>query len=258
MKNMKTNKSSILPLAVALAMVGSAASSSAAIVIDTANAVTFSTLSGAGTYTYTNAQLGNFDATVYDKLVFVASAEAMNDVTTVTYGGATLTEAITGIDTGRVAAIWFLDNPTVNGSLFIDGQSNGNGVGGTLFGLTGTQAGYGNVNSVGSGTTNATNSATLTASLGSIVIGVATGNTSTLGVGSPQTTITLALNSGSSNHSAGYQFVDPAGSVTATFTTSRVVAAAEFLAAPIPEPSSAVLLGLGGVALLIHRRRTRS
>lgn len=252
----KKNIVSMPTVAAALILVATlAGSANSAIVVDVANAATFSTgFAGAPTYTFTNAQLGGFDATVYDKLVFVASSEGMVDVIKVTYGGVDLLEAVTAESSNRVAAIWFLDNPTVNGDLFIDGQNNGNGVGGAIFGLTGTATGVGLAGTDGSGSSDATNEVTINASLDSIVIGSALGNNNVPGVGSPQTTIKSGIDSGSSFNSSGYQIVNPAGNVTASFTTSRVVAAAEFFAV-IPEPASLALLGLGGLLIAGRPRR---
>ncbi len=244
----------VAALAIVLLTAGVNSANAGIIVLDE---TTFTTgFNKSSTHTFTNDALGGFDVTGYDKLVFVASSEGIDNLLSVTYGGVALTEAVTAASANRGSFIYYLDNPTVNGDLFVQGDSSGNGIGGTLFGLTGTQAGVGNTDTAGSGSSNATNVATFNASLGSIVIGSGTGNNNAAVVDAPQTAITFGLNVGSAFHSAGYQLVDPAGSVDASFSASRVVAAAEFLATPIPEPGSLAMLGVGGLMLLtIHRRR---
>ncbi len=182
----------VAALAIVLLTAGVNSANAGIIVLDE---TTFTTgFNKSSTHTFTNDALGGFDVTGYDKLVFVASSEGIDNLLSVTYGGVALTEAVTAASANRGSFIYYLDNPTVNGDLFVQGDSSGNGIGGTLFGLTGTQAGVGNTDTAGSGSSNATNVATFNASLGSIVIGSGTGNNNAAVVDAPQTAITFGLN----------------------------------------------------------------
>ena len=144
----------------------------------------------------------------------------------------------------------YLDNPTVNGDLVFD-FNGGNGVGGAIFGLNGTATGVGSTAVNGSG-----NSVTIaTTGLDSIVVAVGTNNQGTSNAPNPDSPLNLIarIDSGSSAHGSGYQLVPTVTSVSPSFSGGLITTAVEFTA--IPEPSAALLGGLG--ALLLMRRRRR-
>jgi hypothetical protein len=250
---MKTMKFAITSVAVAASV--SAASAAISLVGPTDISTGFVRQA---TYTFTNASLGGFDVTGYDKLVFVVSGENhAGGFASVTYGGVALTEAVEIANGQRGTSIWYLDGPITNGDLFVDPVNNSsNGIGGVLFGLIGTEAGVG----VNTGSSLNGTSTLVTTADNSLVLASAVNNSASNPPTPTAPLISLArLDSGSSGHASGYQTIASSGTtVNSVFgaggSTVDASVSVEFLAA-VPEPSTTALIGLGGLALILRRRR---
>jgi hypothetical protein len=228
----------------------------------------------------------SYDATGVDKLVVVYAAESGFNTQSVTnltmsYNGVAMTlgrfqqflapPALTN-DNGAVA-IFYLDNPFQGAATFTAGfASTGGGANGghvTIFGLAGTLDGIGAV--AGTSTNdralspNASTSITTTGAGSLVIAGIQNSGANNVSGAIPNVAggLTLGHNSawGSNwGHAAsGYQTVAGSGTtITAEFSTGTGpyvdVVAVEFLADLIPEPSVALLGGLGFLALLRRRR----
>ncbi len=225
----------------------------AAVVVD--DSIAFATGAGIirqGDYTLSAAtDLSGFDPSGSDKLVVTISGErggAVSNpiITSVTYGGVAMTEAIQAIDPldSQRTGIFFLDNPTAAGDLFIDVSSRLNGVGVSLLALSGTEPGVALTNGSDGQSTSLT---TLVDDTFLVASHVNNGNGATA-----QPPLTPLLNDavGSAGGGSGFQNVPTAGLVTPTFTDNTIrpvtVAAAFEPAGVIPEPGSvAIWSGLG-------------
>ena len=214
-----------------------------------------------------------FDATGADKLVVVVTGEhgfnnAAGTVTSLTYDGVDLVpaayrDAVTSQTDILYHGIFYLDNPvTTTGTVNLQSQNRGTI---SIFALTGTAEGVGatGITAVGSRTIDLT-----TTTAGSLVfsaIGLGgdgnTGNTNSVDPDAPAVEVAAVKDpSNWQGHVVATAEVTTPGSTTYGFTggtaTGAVVSAAEFLAAdPIPEPSGALLLGLGALGALGFRRR---
>ena len=227
----------------------------------------------------------NFDASGFDKLVVVATGEhgwpgvLTAGVSSLTYDGVNLVEILNRGPIDNTApnetplgatidqtfqAVYYLDNPSTSTGLIQATWNNSNVRGNiTVFGLNGTAAGYGSTIIGGQ----EVRSVNLTTSAGSIVIGSLGlgGNGNTGAVTSVDTVDPTNFIETSAQMEGGnwdgqvtaYQINTDAGTNSYAFTGGSVIGshivAVEFLA--IPEPSSVALLGLGGLALIIRRRR---
>lgn len=237
----------LLPL-----LVSTTASSFAAVILD--GSVTFTTdpnpsnLVRQNTYTFDNTtDLGGFDPTGSDKLVVVFGSENANGIDSITYGGVALNLALYR-DGSHELAVYYLDNPTTNGDLFVNPSGGSvNGLGGAIFSLSNTVDGFDASNSSAGGSTS------VTADQGSFVVGIGVKNQGTPpGANSP---LTEVFSSGSGSSATGVRYVIPGvtGSVTASFTQSPTfTGAVEFEA--VPEPTAALLGGLGSLLLLRRRK----
>lgn len=226
----------------------------------------------------------SFDATGLDKLIVVYAAESGFNNNTVT----NLTMSFNGVamalgrfqqafpnpivnDNGAVA-IFYLDNPFQGAANFTAGfaatAGGANGGHVSILGLTGTADGIGVVNgtSYTGGTAPWSTTLTTTGSNSLVIAGFqnsgANNAGTTLATPTAGSGFTLSNNgnwtSNWASAASAYQLVDTSGTtVTPAFEgggsgTYRDVVAVEFLA--IPEPSSALLGGLGVLALLRRRR----
>ncbi|MFN3166086.1 MAG: PEP-CTERM sorting domain-containing protein [Phycisphaeraceae bacterium] len=195
---------------------------------------------------------GTFDASASDKIVIVATGEhgfnnAAGDLLDVTYDGTSLIKAVSRnaqvpqTDT-IYADIWYLDDPGAfhsNGTIDVSAITRANI---TVIGLSGTEAGVGNVGL----TPTDTRSIDLNTSADSIVIasfsmGGAgnTANVNSVNADAPLTQI-AALENGSNwdGQVVGYHNGTTAGTQTYSFTGGNtdgsLVIAAEFLIGPPP------------------------
>ena len=241
--NMKTTK---IAAASILALFASISSSFSAIVIDS-----FS--DGAATVRNTfTATLSGFDATASDKLVVMAAAASninqFFEISSVTYNGVAMNLATKGATAStpfRATGIYYLDisDSTVAGNIVVNysGSIWGEGFDIGAFALSGTALGFDD------GSTTSGRSSTITlAEPDSFVAAV-----NAFGTSNPPASLTNL--GGDTNLGRGYGLIADAGSYTATFTGGDVTSVASFSA--IPEPSSAALLGLGGLALIFRRRK---
>lgn len=216
----------------------------------------FSNSYGPDPLTITNATLGNLDATAYDKLVVAFSSEK-SGVTSIQYGGAPFLEAVY-LNLFRETGVYYLDNPSVNGSFVFD-RAGGNGMGGVIFGLKNTAPGYGATSATGN-----TNTVSLTTTAADSVVvasAVVNGPPSTFTVSSGSLTpLAESIDAGSAGHASAYLQVASSGtnlSIGSAFnpgptTADDGIAAVEFLA--VPEPTSIAMLVVGGLIGLRRRR----
>lgn len=226
---------------------------------------TNSTANGGTTLTINAADLAGFNPGSSDKLVLTVSSEGnggSKSISTVTFNGQTMTQAAFGADSTsqQITAIYFLDASVALGDLVVTFSSTMNGMGGSLLALSGTKSGIGSF--VGAGGAGLSANLTTTAA-NSFVVATNTNNNnanttiSTPGTTTAQSPLTPLFNgfTGSNAGGSGYATVATAGAGTYSFTgaTSRpATAVAAF--APIPEPSAALLGGLGMLCLLRRRR----
>jgi len=214
------------------------------------------------------------DGTGADKLVvFVTGEHGFNNTSgqsnDVTYNGVSLIEAV---DRNPVASatdtlygsIWYMDNPTAGvQTLSANNTSRGNVY---AFMLSGTAAGVGNSGFSGSNT----RSIDLTTSANSLVLAAfnigGSGNSAGLsGISGDSPFDTQHGGQENGSNWDGHYLASHNGTSAATtaygFTggnsAGAFVSAIEILevGAAIPEPSSAALLGLGGLALILRRRK---
>lgn len=231
---------------------GFVSTANAAVIYDTSVNFTTSadpnTIVRQDTYTFDNAtDLGGFDPTGSDKLVVAFGAENANGIDSIQYGNVELKEALV-YDNAIDLYVYYLDNPTVNGNLFINPTgSNVNGVGGTIFALSGTGDDFGQTSASSAASTS------IGVDADSLIVAIGVRNQGTPPDASSPLVETFSSGSGSSATGVGYQSVTTAGTLTPTFTNSAAfVGAVEFV---IPEPASLMLVGVGSMLILGRRRR---
>ena len=247
------SKHTLLPLTSLLAAGFAISSANAAITLD-ASAFSGSTRTGSGV----TVTLTGFNATTSDKLVVVAGAASSSGlfttgITGITYNGVAMTMATRGNTTasgGRATGIYFIDNASMSGTgdivvTFSQTTFTTNGFQIGAFALSGTATGF-DAGSSSNGTGGNGVSATINvAQAGSFVAAV-----NSYGSFNPSAGMTEL--GGADPLTRASQLNVAAGSFTATFTGGNVTSVASF--APIPEPSAALLGGLGMLALLRRRR----
>lgn len=233
------------------------------------------------TTTHNGATVVNFDATGVDKLVVAIGTESGFNNQAVTslnlaFNGVPMTLAAFdnthqgGFD-GGIGAIFYLDNPFQGPANFTVGATTtGGGLNGglvSIFGLQGTLPGIGAAEATHHTQQSAGPVSTSLTTTGndSLVIAMVQNSGTNNAAGTPSALAPLTqVHSGFWGNqwgsvASGFQEVAAAGTtVTPTFQTNaggniRVVGV-EFLA--IPEPSKAMLMGLG--TLLLAARRCRS
>jgi PEP-CTERM motif len=229
--------------------------------LNTASGAT-STSAGPGSFAYdstTKIYTLSYDAGATSDMLVLSVTVEKGSVGSfaISYGGSALTQAVTSGQNG--ASIWYLANPSATGSISIDAFTittlNGFGIGiASLFG-NGQEIGL-------TATGRSTNSTTVgitTVADSFVMVGADANNginTTTPSMNAPLTQIYARGDVGSSKSAAGYENAVAAGAQTYGFTPGsaeeRGLAAAAFTV--IPEPSTALLGGLGLLALLRRRR----
>jgi len=262
-------KHTILFAAVAGLVLALAGTAGAAIIIDSSYT---GTLSGQGGG-YTITVPVSFDASGSDKLVVMTGNRGSGgsiygkSLTGITYGTTPMVAAVNARnyavspnpDGEAVVGIYYLDNPGAATTLTISYSAKMDTSGGyTLLALSGTADGVGATNATVTGVypdtyTSASTSLTTTGA-NSLVLAVAAANRHNPNPVSP---LDSSIDGGGSTYGAGYQFVATPSAVTPTFSMAAaympLVAAAEFTV--LPEPATLALLGLGGLGLILSRKR---
>jgi hypothetical protein len=253
---MKLTKYITLPLAGLAALAFSVEAHAAVLVLDTGFDLNNDDSA------ITDTELGNLDFTGASKLVVTVGVKGStlttdNQAGTVTYNGTAMTLAVGSAGTGNNswgwAGIYYLDNPGSVGVGDIVIQDPGYSLAVSALVLSGTAADFGATNS----STSAATVSLTTTSAGSLVFAGYSDGSSSAVAASPLTPVFGGL-VGSGNHASGYQSVATISTINPAFTTAAArpsTVAAEFTAAAIPEPTTTALLGLGGLALILRRRK---
>jgi len=254
----------ILKLASVLAL--TAGAPHAAIIID--DTATFIT----PTTNWTNSQ--TFDASGFnpsgsDKLVAAISGRGGSYLTvpTVTFNGQAMTHIVTRdtpvASTHRgVSSLFYVDAPVSGGNLVLTYNTQIQDLGIVLFALSGTATGFAGPTIQSNSSLSGTISTLVD---GSLVIAsgwYGDGESSTLSVNAPLTSVLSAPIDATAPFSAaaaGYYFDPDAGDVAVSFSGSNGTPVSSFVAATfapaaIPEPSTMFLGGLGLMLLLLRRR----
>lgn len=207
--------------------------------------------------TYTNT-ISDWSLSGGNAVVVYFSGENTLAVTA-TYGGENMTVVeTTGEVNDHVAAIAYIINPTAS-TADLDVTWAAQADSENMI----TALSLGGVGSVITSDTSAGNlSFNYTTTVdGGFVIGNATNNS--FNFSSPPTVSSSNLDtnpfysniSGNSSSLQTYGVIDTAGTYTDTYSNSVVSSGVVFEAAAVPEPSATALLGLGGLALILRRRR---
>jgi MYXO-CTERM domain-containing protein len=248
---MKTHQKPFLVIAALSLMAGSAWS---------AITVTSSDTIATSSTTISSGSLVNFDPVGADKLILTIVYEENNSGGTVTYNGDALTQIAQNNNQWGNAQIWYIDASSATGSAFSAGNlaltgmdSNFNVL--SIMSVTGTADGF-----VAKEDLNARSIAFTSGAENALVVSSIYNNGATGGLTVSAPSGSTALMSGATGSGGGFQYGaaywlnQPATQTTYTFTggTRDSMAIASFAA--IPEPSAALLGGLGLLALLRRRR----
>ncbi|MEZ7957308.1 MAG: PEP-CTERM sorting domain-containing protein [Rubritalea sp.] len=200
-------------------------------------------------WTLDSTALGGFDASGSDKLVLTFGGENQTSgYDEISFGGVAMTRIVFAEPGGQDVSIWYLDNPGT-GNLVVDLKA-GNGIGLSVLALSNTADGFAT-------TANAAGVSTSinTTGLNSFVVAAGERNNQSSLVAEGDLTQVYSGDAGSSSHGSAYQQVATSGTtITPTFTSAEGVVAVEFLSV-VPEPSTTALIGLGGLALILRRRK---
>ncbi len=220
---------------------------------------------GAFGYQITLNTTTEFSAAGHGKLVMVLSGKdedggdlAGAPVTSITYGGVALNQILFHEDGNRVSAgIFYLDNVVSDGTLrieFADGNQSEFGYG--LYALDGLKAGFqDSATMAGSGVPTAATVA-VTTSEGFVVQEAVRNNQSFTADGGDDWETLYSYSAQSYVALSQYQVTSASGDYLAPINNTnqfKRVSQAAFEA--VPEPSTTALLGLGGLALILRRRK---
>jgi hypothetical protein len=206
-----------------------------------------------GSYTITPTDLPGFDPSGSDKLIVTTSGEKPGHfggkgyVTSMTYDGVSLTEAVQYNNSIQVTSVFYLDDPGAVGDLVVNIDSGLNGVGVSLLAISGTASGVALTNS------NTGQSTTLTTVLADTFVVASHANNGSGATAQSPLTPLLDAEVGSAGGGSGYAYIASPGLVTLSFTGSTTrpvtVAAAFEPDIIIPEPTTllvwTLLAGLG-------------
>jgi hypothetical protein len=207
---------------------------------------------------YTNT-ISNWSLTGGNTVVVYLSGEGTTAMTA-KYGtqDMTVVQGYSSAGSGHISAIAYLINPIVSiADLAVSwaaGDNSENMITAMSLGGVGSVVASDSVD-----TSNLSFNYTTTLD-GGFVVGSA-GNNNHIGPSPTVSSINLdtdAFNgtiSGNSSAINTYGVIDTAGTYTDTYSGSVVGAGVAFEAAAIPEPTTTALLGLGGLALILRRRR---
>ena len=197
----------------------------------------------------------SFDASAADKLIVILNAETAGGTASITFDGDALT-LVAGTNEFKNKGIYYLDNPFTGGAadLTFDMTSFGvvNGIG---FGIVSIA---GSLDGVESGNTAGGLSVDLTTTIAdSFVVTTYSSNAGTIPtVPAGHTQLYTSGNIGSADGAAAYLNGVATGLQTITYgqgsPSGNQTSGAVFAPAPVPEPSSAALLWLGGLALILR------
>lgn len=240
---------------VSLLVLSAAAANAAIIVMDTA------TYASAGNETISsfNLNFAGFDPSSADKLVVTVSGRGATagstSVSSMSFNSTALSAAIQQQNERIVTAVYYVDSALANGALEINFSQNVYAIGVSVLALSGTDTGVGptvGVNNL-SGTLTTTTDGSLAIAAAHYFRAASDGTTVT--PNSPMTSL-LATPLYFAGAGAGYYEVPTAGDFNYSFTASggSLATTAAVAFAPIPEPSTALLGGLGLLALLRRRR----
>ena len=251
----------------------------AQIAVQNTASTNFGTVAGvnqADTYT-----LSNFDLSGGNKLIVGIGTEAGTPASFgVTFGGTALTQIAFATDAtnGERTALYLLDGASGTGNIDVtlsnSGETQSNGPGIYAVSLVGALTGFETVGSFGNG---ANLSGPLTGTLNGVSSGAYTlaaftdqGNPADVTVTGDLTEVgtyggvngneigsaTFATASGFGNGSPlSVTFSDNSPNTNGPFQNRSNLVFASFAAAPVPEPGSALVIGLCGVACMIRRRK---
>lgn len=251
----RSKMSSILTVALAVAVTGGSAQAAMVTVTDTTFVTT--DISAVGTLTYGPAALntqssGDFVTGNTDKLVVAAAYRSTNVAGAngpmqMHWNGAPMTLAVyqnSGSETD--VEIWYIDAPAAEGTLTIDASAMSSGVRNGVFGifsLTGTADGG---PEAADGDPDASVTLTGVTEGAFVAAGFTFGTNGTMSIDAPLTTLRVNPGNRTATTGVGYGIVASDGNYTASATNSSTTedatAAASFAAAPEPPAGTMIIV----------------